>query len=67
MALPRCLNCNRRAPWLIGGGPFCERHKELLIEAVGLNRWKIIRLSEDDEDFNDGGGAVLWQGRKSAK
>ena len=41
MALPRCLNCNRHAPWLIDGSPFCERHKELLIAAVGIDRWKI--------------------------
>ena len=62
MALPRCLNCNRHAPWLIDGSPFCERHKELLIAAVGIDRWKILRLSENESDFDDEGGAVLWQG-----
>jgi len=47
--------CRRPAAWLIDTEVFCEGHKELIIEAAGVDRFKIHRLAEEDSAFQSGG------------
>ena len=52
--------CHRPAAWLINTELFCEGHKEKLIEALGVERFPIRRLSESERFFHGlrGGGRV---------
>ncbi|MGA7521589.1 MAG: hypothetical protein WBW84_03855 [Acidobacteriaceae bacterium] len=34
---------------------FCEGHKELIIEAAGVDRFRILRLTDGDCAFQSGG------------
>ena len=46
--------------WLIDTELFCEGHKEKIIEALGVDRFPIRRLSESERVFHGlkGGGRV---------
>ncbi len=46
MRAMECLMCRRPAAWLIDTEVFCEGHKELIIEAAGVDRFRIRRLTE---------------------
>jgi hypothetical protein len=48
MTVTECSMCRRPAAWLIDTGVFCEGHKELIIEAAGVDRFSIRRLTEED-------------------
>ena len=47
--------CRRPAAWLIDIEVFCEGHKELIIEAAGVDRFRIRRLTVADFAFQSGG------------
>jgi len=47
--------CRRPAAWLIDTEVFCEGHKELIIEAAGVDRFCIRRLTDADFAFQSGG------------
>jgi hypothetical protein len=47
--------CRRPAAWLIDKEVFCEGHKELIIKAAGVDRFKIRRLTENERAFRSGG------------
>ena len=47
--------CRRPAAWLIDTEVFCEGHKELIVEAAGVDRFSIRRLTEADYAFQSGG------------
>ena len=46
MRVVECSMCRRPAAWLIDTEVFCEGHKELIIEAAGVDRFRIRRLTE---------------------
>jgi len=50
-----CSMCRRPAAWLIDTEVFCEGHKELIIEAAGVDRFSICRLAEAEFAFQSGG------------
>jgi len=50
-----CSMCRRPAAWLIDIEVFCEGHKELIIEAAGVDRFRIRRLTEAACAFQSGG------------
>lgn len=50
----RCSMCRRPAAWLIDTEVFCEGHKELVIEAAGVDRFRIRRLTEAERAFRSG-------------
>ena len=50
-----CSMCRRPAAWLIDTEVFCEGHKELIIEAAGVDRFRIRRLTEAACAFQTGG------------
>ena len=60
METQECSFCHRQAAWLIGTELFCEGHKEKIIEAFGVDRFPIRRLSESEPVFHSahGGGRV---------
>ncbi|MGB6132838.1 MAG: hypothetical protein WBD32_15340 [Acidobacteriaceae bacterium] len=47
--------CRRPAAWWIDSEVFCEDHKELIIEAAGVDRFRIRRLTEAACAFQSGG------------
>lgn len=47
--------CRRPAAWLIDSEVFCEGHKELIIEAAGVDRFRASRLTEAERAFQSGG------------
>ena len=55
MRVTECSMCRRPAAWLIDTEVFCEGHKELIIEAAGVDRFSIRRLTEADCAFQSGG------------
>jgi len=55
MRVTECSMCRRRAAWLIDTEVFCEGHKELIIEAAGVDRFRIRRLTVADFAFQSGG------------
>jgi len=55
MRVRECSICRRPAAWLIDTEVFCEGHKELIIEAAGVDRFRIRRLTEADFAFRSGG------------
>ena len=55
MRVAECSMCRRPAAWLIDTEVFCEGHKELIIEAAGVDRFRIRRLTEEDFAFQSGG------------
>lgn len=50
-----CSMCRRPAEWLIDREVFCEGHKEVIIEAAGVDRFRIHRLTEAECAFQSGG------------
>jgi hypothetical protein len=60
METQECSLCHRPAAWLIDTELFCEGHKEKIIEAFGVDRFPIGRLSESESVFQGlhGGGRV---------
>ncbi|HTY83524.1 MAG TPA: hypothetical protein VMB19_04865 [Silvibacterium sp.] len=55
MRVTECSMCRRPAAWLIDTEVFCEGHKELIIEAAGVDRFSIRRLTEAAFAFESGG------------
>jgi hypothetical protein len=55
MRVAECSVCRRPAAWLIDAEVFCEGHKELIIEAAGVDRFGIRRLTEAECAFQSGG------------
>ncbi len=55
MRAMECSMCRRPAAWLIDSEVFCEGHKELIIEAAGVDRFRIRRLTEAERAFQSGG------------
>jgi len=55
MRVTECSMCRRPAAWLIDTEVFCEGHKELIIEAAGVDRFSIRRLTEAECAFRSGG------------
>lgn len=55
MRVTECSMCRRPPAWLIDTEVFCEGHKELIIEAAGVNRFRIRRLTEEERAFQSGG------------
>ena len=55
MRVTECSMCRRPAAWLIDTEVFCEGHKELIIEAAGVDRFRIHRLTEAERAFQSGG------------
>ena len=55
MRVPECSMCRRAAAWLIDRELFCEGHKELIIRAAGVDRFRIRRLTEAEPAFRSGG------------
>jgi len=55
MRVTECSMCRRPAAWLIDTEVFCEGHKELIIEAAGVDRFSIRRLTEAGFAFQRGG------------
>jgi len=49
---------------LIGTEVFCEGHKELIIEAAGVDRFRIRRLTEAERAFQSGGRISAAVARK---
>jgi hypothetical protein len=47
--------CRRSAAWLIDTEVFCEGHKELIISAAGVDRFRIRRLTETEPAFRSDG------------
>jgi hypothetical protein len=55
MEIQKCSLCHRSATWVIDKELFCEGHKEKIIEAVGVDRFSIRRLTEAEIAFQVGG------------
>jgi hypothetical protein len=55
MNIIQCSICHRAAAWVIDHEAFCEGHKEGVIEAFGVDRFPIRRLTVSDEIFRTGG------------
>ena len=55
MRVIECSMCRRLAAWLIDTEVFCEGHKELIIEASGVDRFRIRRLTQAECAFRSGG------------
>jgi hypothetical protein len=55
MSVIQCSMCRRAATWLIDAETFCEGHKEMIIEEVGVDRFTIRRLTESERPFQVGG------------
>jgi hypothetical protein len=55
MRVTECSMCRRPAAWLIDTEVFCKGHKELIIEAAGVDRFRIRRLTEAERAFRSGG------------
>ena len=55
MSVTECSMCHRPAAWLIATEVFCEGHKELIIMAAGVDRFRIRRLTEAERAFRSGG------------
>jgi len=60
MEAQECSLCHRPAAWLIDTELFCEGHKEKIIEAFGVDRFPIRRLTGSERVFHsvNGGGRV---------
>ena len=52
METQECSLCHRPATWLIDTELFREGHKEKIIEALGVDRFPIRRLSESERVFH---------------
>jgi hypothetical protein len=52
MRVTECSTCRRSAAWLIDTEVFCEGHKELIIEAAGVDRFRIRRLTKAERAIN---------------
>jgi len=55
MKAMECSMCRRPAAWLIDAEVFPEGHKERIIEAAGVDRFKIRRLTEAKRNLQCGG------------
>ena len=55
MRVTECSMCRRPAAWLMDTEVFCEGHKELIIKAAGVDRFRIRRLTETECAFQSGG------------
>lgn len=55
MRVADCSMCRRPAAWLIDTEGFCEGHKELIIEAARVDRFRIHRLTDAEFVFQSGG------------
>jgi len=55
MRVAECSTCRRPAAWLIDTEVFCEGHKEMIIEAAGVDRFRIRRLTEAECALRSGG------------
>jgi hypothetical protein len=55
MNIIQCSICHRAAASVIDHEPFCEGHKEGVIEAFGIDRFPIRRLTVSDKIFLTGG------------
>lgn len=55
MGVTECSMCRRPAAWLIDTEVFCEGHKELIIEAAGVDQFQIRRLTQSESAFRSGG------------
>ena len=55
MRVTECSMCRRPAAWLIDTEVFCEGHKELIIKAAGVDRFRIRRQTEAECAFQSGG------------
>ena len=55
MRVTECSMCRRPGAWLIDTEAFCEGHKELIIRAAGVDRFRIRRLTEAEPAFRSGG------------
>ncbi len=55
MKFIQCSMCRRAAAWVIDKEVFCEAHKELIIEAFGVDHFPIHRLTNEDDAFAIGG------------
>jgi hypothetical protein len=51
MTFIQCSMCRRAAAWVIDKEVFCEGHKELIIEAFGVDHFPIRRLTNEDDAF----------------
>jgi hypothetical protein len=55
MRVIECSMCRRRAAWLIDTEPFCEGHKEVIVQEAGVDRFPIWRLTDVNCAFHGGG------------
>ena len=55
MGVTECSMCRRPAAWLIDTEVFCECHKELIVQAAGVDQFPIRRLTEAEYAFRSGG------------
>ncbi len=55
MSVTECSMCRRLAAWLIDTEVFCEGHTELIIEAAGVDQFRVRRLTEAECAFRSGG------------
>ena len=64
MRVIECSMCRRRAAWLIDREPFCEGHKEVIVQEAGVDRFTVRRLAEADCAFRAGGRFLRSTSRK---
>ena len=62
-----CSMCRHRAAWLIDTEVFCEGQTELIIDAAGVNRFRISRLTEAEKRVPEWRTSIESGGLKRAK
>jgi hypothetical protein len=67
MNVVQCSICRRAAAWMIDDKVFCEGHKEVIIEAFGVDRFPIRRLTESEQVFRTGGRFSKKRKRKKKR
>ena len=55
MRVIECSMCRRRAAWSIDSEPFCEGHKEVIVQEAGIDRFSLRRLTDVNCAFSAGG------------